>query len=174
MNRIRSSEKGTFALSQFMKITLLVIGKTEEDYLNKGIGNYLGRLAHYIKFDYVEIQPPRSFRQLNPQMLKEAEGKLILKHLAASDHVVLLDENGKTATSVEFAAMLQKLMNSGIRHLMFVVGGAFGFSGEVYQAAQSRLALSAMTFSHQMVRLFFTEQLYRAFTILKNEPYHNN
>ncbi|MCB9015608.1 MAG: 23S rRNA (pseudouridine(1915)-N(3))-methyltransferase RlmH [Lentimicrobiaceae bacterium] len=157
-----------------MKITLLVIGKTDEEYLNKGISIYTSRLSHYIKFGMVEILPPRNFRQLNPQQLKEAEGKLLLRYFEDSDHVILLDEQGKLPTSVEFSGILQKHMNAGVRHLMFVVGGAFGFSDEVYQAAKSKLSLSPMTFSHQMVRLFFTEQLYRAFTILRNEPYHNN
>ncbi|NTW26171.1 MAG: 23S rRNA (pseudouridine(1915)-N(3))-methyltransferase RlmH [Lentimicrobium sp.] len=157
-----------------MKISLLVVGKTDEDYLNKGTGIYTSRLAHYIKFSIIEIQPPRSLKLLSPPQLKEAEGKLLLRYFAESDYVVLLDEHGKLPTSVEFAGMLQKHMNAGIRHLMFVVGGAFGFSEEVYNAAQAKLSLSPMTFSHQMIRLFFTEQLYRAFTILKNEPYHNS
>lgn len=157
-----------------MKITLLVVGKTDEEYLNKGIGIYTNRLSHYIRFNLIEIQPPRNFRQLNPQQLKEAEGKLLLKYFEESDHIVLLDEKGTHPTSTDFAAMLQKHMNSGLKNLIFVVGGAFGFSDEVYEAANSKLALSPMTFSHQMVRLFFCEQLYRAFTIIRNEPYHNN
>ncbi len=156
-----------------MKITLLVVGKTEEDYLIKGTGIYSSRLAHYIRFNIIEILPPRNLKQLSPPQLKEAEGKLLLRHFADSDYVVLLDEHGKLPTSVEFAGILQKHMNAGIKHLMFVVGGAFGFSDEVFNAAQAKLSLSPMTFSHQMIRLFFTEQLYRAFTILKNEPYHN-
>lgn len=157
-----------------MKITLVVVGKTEDDYLNKGIGIFKSRLEHYIKFGIVEIQPPRSFRLLNPQQLKEAEGKLLLKYFEDADQVVLLDERGKPPSSVEFSGLLQKYMNAGTKHLMYVVGGAFGFSDEVYQRAGNTLSLSPMTFSHQMVRLFFTEQLYRAFTILRNEPYHNN
>ncbi len=157
-----------------MKITLIVVGKTEDEYLNKGIGIFKARLEHYIKFDLVEVQSPRNFRLLNPQLLKEAEGRLLLRYFNDSDYVVLLDERGKMPTSVEFSALLQKYMNAGTKHLMFVVGGAFGFSDEVYQKANSTLSLSPMTFSHQMVRLFFCEQLYRAFTILKNEPYHNN
>jgi 23S rRNA (pseudouridine1915-N3)-methyltransferase len=156
-----------------MKITLLVVGETGEDYLKKGIGIYSDRLSHYIRFSIVEVKPPRNLKQLNQVQLKDAEGKLLLNFFEDSDQVVLLDERGKSPTSVEFAAILQKMMNSGIRHLMFVIGGAYGFSEEVYQKANSRLSLSPMTFSHQMVRLFFTEQLYRAFTILKNEPYHN-
>ena len=157
-----------------MKITLIVVGKTEDEYLNKGIGIFKSRLEHYIKYGIVEIHPPRSFRLMNPQQLMEAEGRLLLKYFDDADMVVLLDERGKHPTSVEFSGLLQKYMNAGTKHLMFVVGGAFGFSDEVYQKATSTLSLSPMTFSHQMVRLFFTEQLYRAFTILRNEPYHNN
>jgi 23S rRNA (pseudouridine1915-N3)-methyltransferase len=156
-----------------MKITLIVVGKTEDEYLVKGIGIFRSRLEHYIKFNMIELQPPRSFKSLNPQQLKEAEGALLLKHFDDADQVVLLDERGKLPTSIEFSGLLQKYMNTGIKHLMFVVGGAFGFSDEVYQKANYTLSLSPMTFSHQMVRLFFTEQLYRAFTILRNEPYHN-
>ncbi len=163
----------TLHFATIMKITLLVVGQTEEDYLKKGIGIYAGRLSHYIRFNITEIRPPRNLKQLNQLQLKDAEGKLLLKYFEDSDQVVLLDERGKSPASVEFAATLQKHMNSGIRHLMFVIGGAYGFSDEVYLKANSRLSLSPMTFSHQMVRLFFTEQLYRAFTILKNEPYHN-
>lgn len=157
-----------------MKITLVVVGKTEDEYLNKGIGIFKSRLEHYIKFGIVEIHSPRNFRLLDPQQLKDAEGRLLLKYFDDADQVVLLDEHGKLLNSVEFSGFLQKLMNAGTKHLMFVVGGAFGFSEEVYQKANNSLSLSPMTFSHQMVRLFFTEQLYRAFTILRNEPYHNN
>ena len=157
-----------------MKITLIVIGKTEDEYLVKGIGIFKSRLKHYIKFSIVEILPPRSFRLLDPQQLKEAEGMLLLKYFEDAGQVVLLDERGKPPTSVGFSGLLQKYMNAGTKHLMFVVGGAFGFSDEVYQKANYTLSLSPMTFSHQMVRLFFTEQLYRAFTIIRNEPYHNN
>ncbi|MFH1121142.1 MAG: 23S rRNA (pseudouridine(1915)-N(3))-methyltransferase RlmH [Bacteroidota bacterium] len=156
-----------------MKITLVVIGKTDEDYLRKGIDIYKNRLSHYIKFEILVIHPLRNFRQLNPHQLKDAEGKLLLKYFTDSDQVVLLDERGKLTTSVEFSVLLQKHLNAGIKHLMFVIGGAYGFSDEVEHAAHYKLSLSRMTFSHQMVRLFFTEQLYRAFTILKNEPYHN-
>jgi 23S rRNA (pseudouridine1915-N3)-methyltransferase len=156
-----------------MKITLIVVGKTEDEYLVKGIGIFRSRLEHYIKFNIIELQPPRSLRGLNPQQLKEAEGVLLLKYFNDADQVVLLDERGKLLTSVEFSGFLQKYMNAGTKHLLFVVGGAFGFSDEVYQKANYALSLSSMTFSHQMVRLFFTEQLYRAFTILRNEPYHN-
>lgn len=156
-----------------MKISLLTVGKTDNNYLADGLKIYLDRLAHYIKFEFIEIQSPAKFKSLNSEQLKEAEGKLLLKYFETADMVILLDEKGKTYASADFAAWLQKVMNSGTRHLMFVVGGAFGFSKEVYDASHGKLSLSPMTFSHQMVRLFFTEQLYRAFTILRNEPYHN-
>lgn len=157
-----------------MRITLLVVGKTDEEYLKNGIDKYIARIGHYLKFTVNEIVTPKNFRQLQPAQLKEAEGKLLLRFFEEADQVILLDENGRMHTSVEFSAVLQKYMNAGTRHLMFVVGGAYGFSEEVVQAATGKLSLSAMTFSHQMVRLFFTEQLYRAFSIIKNEPYHNN
>lgn len=157
-----------------MKITLLTVGKTENNYLQQGIKVYIDRLGHYIKFDTIEVQLPAKLKSQNAELVKEAEGKIILKHFSSADMIILLDEKGKTYTSEEFATYLQRFMNAGVRNLMFVVGGAFGFSKEVYDAAQARLSLSAMTFSHQMVRLFFTEQLYRAFTIIRNEPYHNS
>lgn len=157
-----------------MKITMLTVGKTDNNYLNDGIRIYIERLSHYIKFDVLEIQLPKNLKKLNVDQLKDAEGKLLLRYFEDADMVILLDENGKSYSSEEFAVWLQKQMNAGIRHLMFVVGGAFGFSPEVYSSAKGKLSLSAMTFSHQMIRLFFTEQLYRAFTILRNEPYHNS
>jgi 23S rRNA (pseudouridine1915-N3)-methyltransferase len=122
----------------------------------------------------VEVQQPKTLKKLSSDQLKEAEGKLLNKYFDDADMIVLLDEHGKSYSSEEFAIWMQKQMNAGIRHLMFVVGGAFGFSKEVYSSANGQLSLSDMTFSHQMIRLFFTEQLYRAFTILRNEPYHNS
>lgn len=157
-----------------MRITLLLVGKTDAGWLQSAVDIYSQRLSHYIRFNLVEITPPKNTRQLNPQQLKEAEGKLMMKYFEDADQVILLDERGKSYTSETFADWLQKKMNVGTRHLIFVVGGAFGFSDEVYAAAHGKLALSQMTFSHQMVRVFFTEQLYRAFTILRNEPYHNS
>lgn len=157
-----------------MKITLLTVGKTENNYLSEGIRIYFDRIQHYIKFDAIEIQVPKNLKKLNSDQLKDAEGKILLKYFQEADMVVLLDEKGRNYTSEEFASWIQKTMNAGNRHLMFVVGGAFGFSPEVYSSAHGKIALSAMTFSHQMVRLFFMEQLYRAFTILRNEPYHNS
>ncbi len=156
-----------------MRITLLLIGKTEDGWLQSGLKVYSQRLQHYVRFDIIEVSPPKNTKQLNSRQLKEVEGKLILKYAESADQLILLDERGKSFTSEGFSSWLQKLMNGGTRHLMFVVGGAFGFSDEVYAAANDKLALSEMTFSHQMVRLFFAEQLYRAFTILRNEPYHN-
>jgi 23S rRNA (pseudouridine1915-N3)-methyltransferase len=157
-----------------MKITLLTVGKTDQSYLIEGMKIYYERLKHYIKFETIEIQTPKSLKSLNPNQLKESEGKLILKQSADVDMLILLDEKGTQYTSEGFASWIQKTMNSGIKHLVFVVGGAYGFSEEVYSAASGQMALSKMTFSHQMARLFFVEQLYRAFTILRNEPYHNS
>lgn len=157
-----------------MKITLLAIGKTENNYLKEGIEVYVSRLSHYVKFEIIEVLSPKTMKKLNPDQLKDAEGKILLKYFGDADLVVLLDENGKGHTSEGFAAWLQKTMNAGTKHLIFVVGGAFGFSDEVYAKSNGRISLSPMTFSHQMVRLFFVEQLYRAHTILKNEPYHNS
>lgn len=157
-----------------MKITLLTVGKTENNYLSEGTRIYYERLQHYIKFDFIEVVLPKTSKKLQPEQLKEAEGKLLIKHFQEADMVILLDEKGRQYTSEAFAGYLQKTMNAGTRNLMFVVGGAFGFSQEVYAKCTGKLALSEMTFSHQMVRLFFMEQLYRAFTILKNEPYHNS
>ena len=157
-----------------MRITLLFVGKTDAGWLQSGVDVYSQRLGHYVRFEKIEITPPKSAKQLIPNQLKEVEGKLILKYAEGVDQLILLDERGKSYTSQGFSSWLQKLMNGGTRHLMFVVGGAFGFSDEVYAAANDKLALSEMTFSHQMVRLFFVEQLYRAFTILRNEPYHNS
>ena len=162
-----------FAAKGNMRITLLLIGKTEAGWLQSGVEVYSQRLGHYGRFNMIEVMPPKNTKQLNPNQLKEVEGKLILKYAADADQLILLDERGKSYTSEGFSVWLQKKMNGGTRHLMFVVGGAFGFSDEVYAAANGKLALSEMTFSHQMVRLFFVEQLYRAFTILRNEPYHN-
>ncbi|MBR0072844.1 MAG: 23S rRNA (pseudouridine(1915)-N(3))-methyltransferase RlmH [Bacteroidales bacterium] len=156
-----------------MNIQLVVVAKTDEKYLREGIELYVKRLSHYVNFDITVIQALKDSKNLSPDDVKEREGVLIIKALEKSDCVMLLDEHGVEHTSKGFAQFLQKQMNSGIRRLTFVVGGAFGFSPEVYARANGKIALSQMTFSHQMVRLFFVEQLYRAFTILKNEPYHN-
>ena len=156
-----------------MNITLLVVGKTDEKYLQEGIDVYSKRLKHYVNFDLVVIPALKDQKGATPDELKEREAALILKHTAKSDRIVLLDEHGTEHTSTGFAQYLQKQMNAGIRSLTFVIGGAFGFAPSVYAAASDKVSLSKMTFNHQMVRLFFAEQLYRAFTILNHEPYHN-
>ncbi len=157
-----------------MNIRLIVVSKTDIPYLQTGIDEYVGRLKHYCDFELVVIPALKNVGKAQPQEIKEREGLLILKQLEKADMVVLLDEHGKEHTSVGFSEFLQKQMNAGTRTLAFVIGGAFGFSPAVYAAAQQKISLSQMTFNHQMVRLFFLEQLYRAFTILHHEKYHNN
>ncbi|MCH2488851.1 MAG: 23S rRNA (pseudouridine(1915)-N(3))-methyltransferase RlmH [Flavobacteriales bacterium] len=156
-----------------MKITLLAIGKTDQKELQSLIDLYQQRLKHYISFDLIELPDIKKGKNLSEANQKKAEGELLQKHLQNSDHVILLDEKGKSYSSLRFADLLQKKMNSGYKNLVFIIGGPYGFSEDLYQRANGKLALSAMTFSHQMVRLFFVEQLYRGFTILKNEPYHH-
>tara|TARA_E500000331_G_C17273023_1_gene720265 strand:- start:8739 stop:9212 length:474 start_codon:yes stop_codon:yes gene_type:complete len=156
-----------------MKIVLLTIGKTSERYLLDGILHYQNRLKHYIPFEIIEIPNIKKAQNLSKAELKRKEGLLITQHLQSSDYVILLDDKGKTSSSLEFAQKLESWLNSGKKRLLFVVGGAYGFSDEIYSKAPEKCSLSKMTFSHQMVRLFFAEQLYRAFTILKNEPYHH-
>lgn len=157
-----------------MNIKLIVVSKTDIPYLQTGIEEYVGRLKHYCDFELVTIPALKNLGKAAPEEVKEKEGQLILKQIEKADQVVLLDEHGKEYTSVGFSEYLQKQMNAGIRTLAFVIGGAFGFSPAVYAAAQHKISLSLMTFNHQMVRLFFIEQLYRAFTILRHEKYHND
>lgn len=156
-----------------MNIKLLAIGKTDQNHLQTLIDDYAKRLSHYIKFDLEVIPDLKNAKNLSEQQQKEKEGELILAKIGTSDQMILLDENGKSFSSVEFSVELQKKMNSGIKTLVFVIGGPYGFSEAVYQQAHGKISLSKMTFSHQMVRLFFVEQLYRGFTILRNEPYHH-
>ena len=156
-----------------MTIKLLAVGKTDDTSLRKLVENYQDRLQHYNKFETEIIPDLKKAKNLSFEQQKTAEGKAILEKLAASDFVVLLDEQGKQFSSEAFAEYLQKQLNTGMKQLVFVIGGPFGFSEDVYSRANAKLSLSKMTFSHQMVRLFFVEQLYRAFTILKNEPYHH-
>ncbi len=156
-----------------MKIKLLVIGKTDNKNLHTLIQTYEKRLTHYINFELEIIPDLKNAKNLSEIQQKEKEGEAILKRLQASDQVILLDDKGKDFTSVGFSNYLQKKMNSGNKQLVFVIGGPFGFSEEMYKKAQGKVSLSKMTFSHQMVRLFIVEQIYRAFTILKNEPYHH-
>lgn len=156
-----------------MNIKLIVISKTDVPYLQTGIDEYISRLKHYCDFELVVIPALKNLGKASPEEIKEKEGELILKQLAKVDQTVLLDEHGKEYTSVGFSEYLQKQMNAGTRTLAFVIGGAFGFSPAVYAAATHKISLSQMTFNHQMVRLFFLEQFYRAFTILRHEKYHN-
>lgn len=156
-----------------MTIKLLTIGKTDDGQLQSLIDTYVGRLGHYNKFEFDVIPDLKKTKSLDVEQQKSREGKLILTRVNTSDFLVLLDEKGKPFTSEGFSEYIQKRLNSGMKQLIFVVGGPYGFSEEVYNRADSTISLSKMTFSHQMVRLFFVEQLYRAFTILKNEPYHH-
>ncbi len=156
-----------------MKIVLLTIGKTSERYLVDGIQHYQNRLKHYMPFEIIEIPNIKKAQNLSKTELKRKEGLLITQYIQSTDYVILLDDKGKTSSSLEFAQKLESWLNSGKKRLLFVVGGAYGFSDEIYSKASKKCSLSKMTFSHQMVRLFFSEQLYRAFTILKNEPYHH-
>ena len=156
-----------------MTIKLIAIGKTDSVSLQDLIKEYENRLKHYVKFELDIIPDIKNVKNLSETQQKEKEGDLILKKLNATDVLILLDENGKQIGSVEFADFLQKKMNSGIKQLVLVIGGPYGFSDAMYTKAQAKISLSKMTFSHQMVRLFIVEQLYRAFTILKNEPYHH-
>tara|TARA_B110000977_G_scaffold115346_1_gene149072 strand:+ start:283 stop:756 length:474 start_codon:yes stop_codon:yes gene_type:complete len=156
-----------------MKILLLVIGKTDEKYLTEGIDKYLNRLKHYIGIDYEEIPDLKNRKSLSEAQQKKQEGLLIMSKLKAGDKLVILDDKGKEYSSKEFSKHLQLQMNSGIKRLVLVVGGPYGFDTSVYAKAAGKLSLSRMTLSHQMIRLFIVEQVYRALTILKNEPYHH-
>ena len=156
-----------------MNIKILTIGKTDNKALQSLIDDYTKRLSFYIKFDLEIIPDIKNVKNLSESQQKEKEEELILAKLVPTDQLILLDEKGTTFSSIGFSDYLQKKMNSGAKTLVFVIGGPYGFSDEVYQKAQGKISLSLMTFSHQMVRLFFIEQLYRGFTILRNEPYHH-
>ena len=156
-----------------MKCTLLVIGKTDADYIKKGIDVYLSRLKFYLKTDLDIIPDLKNSKNLSEDQQKKKEGELILNKIDPTDFVVLLDENGKQFSSVKFSEFIQKLMLNSIKRMVFVVGGPYGFSDEIYQRANTKISLSLMTYSHQMVRMIFLEQLYRAMTIINNEPYHH-
>jgi len=156
-----------------MNIKLLTIGKTDNKNLQSLIEEYTKRLSFYVKFDVEIIPDIKNVKNLSEAQQKEKEGELILSKITPTDHLILLDENGKTFSSVGFSNFLQKKMNAGIKTLVFVIGGPYGFSENVYKQAAGKVSLSEMTFSHQMVRLFVIEQIYRGFTILRNEPYHH-
>lgn len=156
-----------------MNIRLIAIGKTDNKSLQTLIDDYIKRLSFYVKFDLEIIPDIKNVKNLSEAQQKEKEGELILSKISTTDQLILLDENGKTFSSVAFSDYLQKKMNAGIKTLVFVIGGPYGFSDLVYQKSQGKVSLSEMTFSHQMVRLFVIEQIYRGFTILRNEPYHH-
>lgn len=156
-----------------MKIKLLAVGKTDHKNLQLFLDDYIKRLGFYVTFEFKIIPDIKNSKSLSELQQKQKEGELILKQLEPSDALFLLDETGKTYSSIGFSEFLNKKMSSGLKTLTFAIGGPYGFSDEVYQRATGKISLSQMTFSHQMVRLFFLEQLYRAFTILKNEPYHH-
>ena len=156
-----------------MEISLIVIGKTNARYLQEGIDEYIKRLKHYIPYSITVLPDIKNTKKLTEEQQKEAEGKLMLDALKPGDCLVLLDERGKEFTSGAFADYLQRKMNAGLRRLVFVIGGPYGFSQSVYDRADEKISLSKMTFSHEMIRLFFTEQIYRAMTIQRGEPYHH-
>ncbi|MGN1226687.1 MAG: 23S rRNA (pseudouridine(1915)-N(3))-methyltransferase RlmH [Candidatus Cryptobacteroides sp.] len=156
-----------------MKITLLTVGKTDIDWVSEGLGVYTSRLRHYLPFELKEIPELKNVSALSKEQIKLQEGRLILKNLKDSDELILLDERGREFRSIEFASFLEKKFQTSSKDLVFAIGGAYGFSQEVYQRCSTKIALSKMTFSHQMVRTIFVEQLYRACTIMKGESYHH-
>src|SRR4051812_7438830 len=156
-----------------MKITLLSIGKTEDAYIKEGIDKYLKRLKHYTKLEMAELPELKNTKALTQDQQKTKEAELLLKKISPTDFVILLDEKGAELTSSQFAAYLDKKAITSTSSLVFVIGGPYGFEASIYQRANDKISLSRMTFSHQMVRLFFAEQLYRAYTIIKGEPYHH-
>jgi 23S rRNA (pseudouridine1915-N3)-methyltransferase len=156
-----------------VKIKIIVIGKTQKSFLIEGENEYLKRLGHYVQVEKLEIPDLKNAKNRSFEQIKEAEGKLILAKIEVGGTVILLDENGKQRSSVDFSEWLQSKMNHAGKHITFVIGGPYGFSDEVYAAASEKLSLSKMTYSHQMIRMLFLEQVYRAFTILRNEPYHH-
>ena len=156
-----------------MKITLLTVGKTDKDWVKAGLDIYVSRLKHYIPFSVVEIPELKNVSALSKDQIKTREGELILKNVRPTDDLILMDERGKQYTSVELARVLQDKISYIGKDIVFVIGGAYGFSEAVYSRADSKISLSKMTFSHQMVRAIFAEQIYRAFTIMRGEPYHH-
>ena len=156
-----------------MKISLLTIGKTEEKYLKEGIEKYLKRLKHYVSFQVIELPELKNTKNLSEDQQKDKEAELVFKNISNADYLILLDERGQELSSLQFSGFLNKKMLGSVQHLVFIIGGPYGFNDKVYSRAKDKISLSRMTFSHQMIRLFFVEQLYRAFTILKGEPYHH-
>ena len=156
-----------------MKITLIAIGKTEDKYLIEGIEKYINRLKHYINFSFLAIPDVKNVKNLSEAQQKAKEAELLHKQINNADVVILLDERGKKYSSMAFSEYLNKQMVGSVQHLIFIIGGPYGFDETIYKRANGSISLSDMTFSHQMIRLFFVEQLYRGFSILKNEPYHH-
>lgn len=157
-----------------MKIVIIAVGRTTTGYINEGINHYMDRLRHYLPIELLVIPDVKATKAMTEAKQKDAEGKAILAALQPGDNVILLDERGRQKTSREFSEMIVEKMNRGLRRLVFVIGGPYGFSADVYARADSQLSLSRMTFTHEMVRLFFTEQVYRAMTIIRGEPYHHD
>lgn len=157
-----------------MNIILLAIGKTDESYLNEGIEKYFKRIKRYINFDFKVIKDIKNSKSISFDLQKKLEGDIILSEISNNDIVVLLDENGKEFNSRNFADFITKQMNASIKNLVFIIGGPYGFSQQIYERANYKLSLSKMTFSHQIIRLIFAEQLYRAFSIINKEPYHHD
>lgn len=157
-----------------MKVILVLIGKTDEAYLETGIRKYMDRLKHYIPFEMKVIADIKNTKNLSEEQQKNKEGELILQQIMAGDEVILLDEGGKDFSSREFAGFMEQKLIRGLKRLIFVIGGPYGFSLDMYNRSNGKVSLSKMTFSHQMVRLIFVEQMYRAMTILKNQPYHHD
>jgi 23S rRNA (pseudouridine1915-N3)-methyltransferase len=156
-----------------MKVSVINLGLTQETYLKEGIAIFEKRIKHYISFEMTYLNEARKLKNQPEKLQKESEGKIILSALEKIDHPVLLDVTGQQYDSESFSRFMQQSMNKGTRHLGFIIGGPYGFSDDVYIAVRERMSISAMTFSHQMIRLIFLEQLYRAFTIIKGEPYHH-
>ncbi|MDR1698669.1 MAG: 23S rRNA (pseudouridine(1915)-N(3))-methyltransferase RlmH [Prevotellaceae bacterium] len=155
------------------KISFLIVGKTTENFVTEAITKYANRLKHYVSFDILVIPELKNTKNMPTDQQKQKEGEAILKSLTDTDEVILLDERGKTFSSIEFAGFLENKIASSAKRLVFVIGGAYGFSESVYNRANEKISLSKMTFSHQIIRLIFMEQLYRAMTIIKGEPYHH-
>jgi 23S rRNA (pseudouridine1915-N3)-methyltransferase len=157
-----------------MNIILTVIGKTDNSFVAEGYEEYFKRIKRYLKFEFKVIRDIKNSGSLDENVQKKMEGEKILEGITSSDIIVLLDENGKEFSSREFAGFISKQMNASVKNLVFIVGGPYGFSEEVYKRANYKISLSRMTFSHQLIRLIFAEQLYRAFAIINNEPYHHD
>ena len=156
-----------------MKITLIVAGKTPETTLSKIIDDYTKRINHYIAFDIINVGEAKNTKNLTMEQQKYAEAQLIQKRLEPSDYIILLDERGKEYTSIEFSSMIEKKMHTVGKRLVFIIGGAYGFDQSIYDLANEKMSLSKLTFPHMLIRLFFVEQIYRAMTIMRGDPYHH-